>query len=111
MIQLLVMDITALRMRRNSSPARVPLTSRLDRGSLPRHRLYCAKEDYETLVCMGEGRVAIGVILGVLLIGGGLWFEVRRRQTRKATETVTALKLVEKKMKDEREALAENKRL
>lgn len=54
--------------------------------------------------------IAIGVIAGVVLIGGGLWCMLRkRRQQRKVTETIEALQAVEKKMKDEREALAEKK--
>lgn len=54
--------------------------------------------------------IAVGVVLGVLLIGGALVFVLRRRrQKRKAAETAAALELVEKKMRDEREALAEKK--
>jgi hypothetical protein len=54
--------------------------------------------------------IAVGVIIGALLIGGAFIFVLRRkRQKSKALETDAALELVEKKMKDEKEALAEKK--
>jgi hypothetical protein len=54
--------------------------------------------------------IAVGVIAGILLLGGTLVFWLRRRrQTRKSAEKTAALESMEKKMKDEREALAEKK--
>ena len=53
---------------------------------------------------------AVGVVLLVFSIGGALVFVLRRRrQKRKEAETATALELVEKKMQEERGALAEKK--